>query len=60
MKKVILLGFLMLSGSIMITGSVVAMEIASYSSNVSSRLLLAGIILFIISIIGLAFVKDSD
>lgn len=59
MKQVIIIGFLILSGSIMITGGMLAIELSSGASDGIYLLVMAGIVIFISSIIGLAYVKET-
>ena len=59
MKEVIIIGFLIISSSIMITGGVIAIELASEPSDGGYLLVIAGMAIFIGSVIGLAYVKET-
>ena len=58
MKQFLIMGFLMLSGSIMITGGILAIELSTGASDGAYLLVIAGIAQYGISILGLMYVKE--
>lgn len=60
MKKVIIVGFFILSGAIMITGGVISLTLSNYPIDLAEILLVIGIIIFTSSFVSLFYIEASD